>query len=93
MHPPVIFGQICNGCDLCVDVCPMDIFASNPEKNMPPIILYGEECRYCGACWVRCPYRTKGAIKIVPPPAMRVSILRSGSPGPSQWKSCMEEEA
>ena len=94
MHPPVVFnGQVCNGCNFCLEVCPMDIFAPSPENQQPPLVVYPEECRYCGACWVRCPYRTKGAIKIVPPPAMRVSILRSGRPGPTEWKSSLEEES
>jgi NAD-dependent dihydropyrimidine dehydrogenase PreA subunit len=77
MHPPVIFDElVCIGCNVCVEVCPMDIFAPNPESCQPPLVVYGDECRYCGACWARCPYRKKYAIKIVVPPAMRVSILR-----------------
>ncbi len=85
MHPPVVFNeQVCNGCNLCVEVCPMDIFAPNPEKKMPPIVVYGDECRFCGACWVRCPHSAKGAIKIVPPPAARVSILRGDRAGAAE---------
>jgi NAD-dependent dihydropyrimidine dehydrogenase PreA subunit len=77
MHPPVVFNeQACNGCNVCVEVCPMDILAANPEKRQPPVVAYGDECRYCGTCWLRCPSSEKGAIKIVVPPAMRVSILR-----------------
>jgi NAD-dependent dihydropyrimidine dehydrogenase PreA subunit len=77
MHPPVLFDEsVCNGCNVCVDICPMDLFAPNPEKTKPPLILYEDECRYCGACWMRCPRREKHALTIVVPPAMRVSILR-----------------
>ncbi len=77
MYPPVVFNEsVCTGCNFCVEVCPMDIFAPNPEDQKPPLVVYGEECRYCGACWVRCPKRDKNALRSVVPPAMRVSILR-----------------
>ena len=77
MHTPVLFDDsVCNGCNVCVEVCPMDIFAPNPEEKRPPLVLYGDECRYCGACWMRCPRRKDKALKIVVPPSMRVSILR-----------------
>ncbi|MDE3076743.1 MAG: ferredoxin family protein [Chloroflexota bacterium] len=77
MHPPVVFdGYVCNGCNKCVEVCPMDIFLPNPEEHSPPLVAYPDECRYCGACWQRCPHRKKNALRIVVPPAMRVSILR-----------------
>ena len=80
MHPPVVFDENeCNGCNICVDICPMDIFRPNPEKGKPPIVQYGDECRYCGACWMRCARRKKHALRIVVPPAMRVSILRNVS--------------
>ncbi len=77
MHPPVIFNEkTCIACNICVEVCPTDIFAPNPESCRPPLVVYPEECRYCGACWMRCPARKKNALTIVVPPAMRVSILR-----------------
>ncbi len=79
MHPPVVFGQACNGCNLCVEICPMDIFVASPEVHGAPIVMYPEECRYCGACWQRCPHRAKDALRIIVPPAMRISILRGAT--------------
>jgi NAD-dependent dihydropyrimidine dehydrogenase PreA subunit len=77
MHTPILFDEsVCNGCNICVEVCPMDILGPNPENNKPPLVLYGDECRYCGACWIRCPHSKRHALKIVVPPSMRVSILR-----------------
>lgn len=77
MHIPVLFDDsACNGCNLCVDICPMDVFAPNPQNGSPPLVLYGDECRYCGACWTRCPQSKSNALRIVVPPSMRVSILR-----------------
>ena len=80
MHSPVLFNESgCDGCNICVDICPMDVFGPNPDNGKPPLVLYGDECRYCGACWMRCPHRKKQALTIVVPPAMRVSILRGGT--------------
>ncbi len=77
MHTPILFDEnVCSGCNICVEVCPMDILSPNPEKDRPPLVLYGDECRYCGACWIRCPHSKRHALKIVVPPSMRVSILR-----------------
>jgi len=78
MYSPVLFDEsVCNGCNICMEICPMDVFGPNPIEGRPPLILYGDECRYCGACWMRCPLRKRHALRIVVPPSMRVSILRN----------------
>ena len=60
---PVIFDpEICNGCNMCVDVCQVDLLIPNPEKGLPPITLYPEECWYGGCCVATCP--RPGAIKL-----------------------------
>jgi len=59
---PVLFNpEICNGCNNCVEVCPIDVYMPHPEKGKPPIILHPEECWYCGCCATDCP--RPGAIK------------------------------
>lgn len=81
MHTPVIFNeQTCNGCNLCVEVCPMDILAPNVEKGKPPVVVYPDECWYDGACWMRCAYKDKEAIKVDIPLPMKLSILRGERP-------------
>jgi NAD-dependent dihydropyrimidine dehydrogenase PreA subunit len=75
-RPVIIDEEICDGCNVCVEVCLLDIFERNPEKGKPPILRYPDECAYDGACWLRCPLRDEGAIKVVPPLPMKVSILR-----------------
>jgi len=58
---PVIFNlEKCNGCNLCVETCQVDVFIPNPEKGQPPIILHPDECWYCGCCTNDC--RRPGAI-------------------------------
>jgi NAD-dependent dihydropyrimidine dehydrogenase PreA subunit len=62
---PVEFNEkVCTGCNRCVEVCLMDVFAPNPEKHKPPIVLHPDECWYCGCCLKDCPLRDKGAIEI-----------------------------
>jgi len=77
MFRPVVFDEkVCDGCNLCVEVCPSDILERNSEKGRPPLLKYPEECGYEGACWLRCHLRDEGAIQVIPPLPMRVSILK-----------------
>jgi NAD-dependent dihydropyrimidine dehydrogenase PreA subunit len=55
-NTPVIFNpDICDGCNLCVEVCQVDVYIPNPEKGKPPIILHPDECWYGGCCVNDCP--------------------------------------
>jgi len=75
---PVKFNpDICNGCNICVDVCQVDILIPNPEKGMPPIVLYPEECWYGGCCVAHCPQ--PGAIKLNHPLTQRVRWRRKAT--------------
>lgn len=77
MFNPIVFNEeTCNACNLCVDMCNLDVLAVHPEKGKPPLVVYPEECEYCGSCWAHCPHRDKGAIKVIIPLPMRSSILR-----------------
>ncbi len=72
---PIIFNpDLCIGCNTCVDVCQMDVFIPNPEKDKPPIILYPDECWYEGCCVAMCP--APGAIRLNHPLMQRVRWKR-----------------
>ncbi len=59
---PVIFNpEVCKGCNICVEHCPVDVYMPNPQKGQTPIILHADECWYCGTCVNDCP--TPGAVK------------------------------
>ncbi|MFO7594924.1 MAG: 4Fe-4S binding protein [Desulfocurvibacter africanus] len=48
----------CDGCALCVDVCPVGALAlgANPKRPGRRIaLLDGEACRGCGVCQATCP--------------------------------------
>jgi NAD-dependent dihydropyrimidine dehydrogenase PreA subunit len=74
-NKPLLFEKKrCNGCNACVDICPMDIMIPNPKKGSPPILLFPEECWYCGSCVLHCP--RKGAIELTLPLIQRVRWKR-----------------
>jgi len=72
---PVIFDpDICDGCNMCVNYCQVDIMIPNPKKGSPPILLFPEECWYDGVCVTACP--KEGAIKLNHPLQQRVRWKR-----------------
>jgi NAD-dependent dihydropyrimidine dehydrogenase PreA subunit len=74
-NKPLLFEKKrCHGCNVCVDICPMDIMIPNPKKGNPPILLFPEECWYCGSCVLHCP--KKGAIELNLPLIQRVRWKR-----------------
>ncbi len=72
--PVVIDPESCNGCNRCVEVCPVDVFAPNPEPGKPPLVLFPHECWQEGSCVATCP--RKGAMRWVRLPIHRVRCRR-----------------
>lgn len=64
----------CNGCNMCIEVCQVDILLPNPEKGKPPVVLYPGECWYAGCCITVCP--KPGAVKLNIPLMNRVKWRR-----------------
>jgi NAD-dependent dihydropyrimidine dehydrogenase PreA subunit len=62
----------CNGCNMCVEVCPTDVMMPNPVKKQPPIVVYAEECWYCACCVEEC--QQSGAITMLHPTSQRISV-------------------
>jgi NAD-dependent dihydropyrimidine dehydrogenase PreA subunit len=71
-----IDATACTGCNMCVEICMMDVLAAAPKKGDPPIVAYPEECWLEGSCVEMCPRREQGAIRVCIPLPMRVSVLR-----------------
>ena len=87
-----IDGTACTGCNICVDICLMDVLAPNLEKGKPTIVAYPEECWFDGCCVDMCPQRHKGAIKVRTPLPMKTSVLRGErAEGGSQDQAGTEE--
>ena len=60
---PVSFdAELCIGCNICLDVCQVDIMIPNSEEGLPPIVAFPGECWYDGSCVDSCP--VPGAISL-----------------------------
>ena len=53
-YGPRIDERLCNGCGECYDMCPMDIFGWDEERQMPTVAYPGECSIFC-FCEVACP--------------------------------------
>jgi NAD-dependent dihydropyrimidine dehydrogenase PreA subunit len=53
-YGPDIDYRHCDGCGVCYEHCPMDIFAWDEQKKLP-IVAYPGECCFCCFCEVMCP--------------------------------------
>ncbi len=46
-------ADLCNGCGMCVDVCPHGVFIRNKRAVH---VVHPEDCMECGACQVNCAF-------------------------------------
>ena len=77
VQPLTFDPEICIGCNICVDVCQVDIMVPNPEVGEPPIVVYPGECWYDGSCVSSCP--EPGAITLNSMATKRVHFRRKAS--------------
>ncbi|MBI4319858.1 MAG: 4Fe-4S binding protein [Chloroflexi bacterium] len=61
--PPKISEELCNGCRLCYDLCPLDVLGFDDDRNVATV-LYPDECWHCGVCEIEC---LQGAVDVVLP--------------------------
>ena len=47
MSYPVVDSDKCEGCEECVDICPMDVFEMKDEKS---VVVNPEDCEACESC-------------------------------------------
>ena len=57
-----IDSELCNGCGVCINSCPMDVIRMDKD-NRKAVIKYPEECMCCAYCELDCP---KKAIYVSP---------------------------
>ena len=46
-YTPIVDVKKCQGCDECVDVCPVEVFEIQDGKSIP---VNAEECLGCESC-------------------------------------------
>ena len=51
--------ESCVGCKNCYNICPMDVFRYDFDKNKS-VIAYVTECQVCGQCVINCPTQSLG---------------------------------
>lgn len=56
----VIDTEICKGCELCIEVCPVEILkiekiAINKSGYLPAFVTDGYKCTACANCAIMCP--------------------------------------
>jgi NAD-dependent dihydropyrimidine dehydrogenase PreA subunit len=49
----LISAERCTNCNICVRVCPTDVFDRTPDG--PPVIARQESCQTCFMCEAHCP--------------------------------------
>ncbi|MBW1862562.1 MAG: ferredoxin family protein [Deltaproteobacteria bacterium] len=57
-----IDNDLCTGCGICVETCPMDVIRMD-ESGYKAVVRYVGDCMLCYACELDCP---EGAIYISP---------------------------
>jgi NAD-dependent dihydropyrimidine dehydrogenase PreA subunit len=63
-----IDSDLCNGCGICINSCPVDVIRMD-EKRKKAVIQYPEDCMLCGWCFIDCPKN-----------AVYVSLAKASSP-------------
>jgi len=54
--------ELCIGCGICVESCPMDVIRMD-DKTKKAVIKYPEDCMLCELCKIDCP---RNAIYVSP---------------------------
>jgi NAD-dependent dihydropyrimidine dehydrogenase PreA subunit len=62
--------ELCIGCGMCVEACPMDVLRMD-EKTQKPFIKYLRDCQACLLCELTC---TQGAIFVSPDYERRIPV-------------------
>ena len=60
----------CEGCGICVDICPMDVLRMD-KKTKKPFIKYLRDCQSCFLCELDCPAQ---AIYVTPERERRIPL-------------------
>lgn len=51
--------NLCKGCYICINVCPMDVYEKGPEigpKGFRPVVIaHPDKCIKCNECELMCP--------------------------------------
>ncbi len=67
--------ELCNGCAMCVAVCPHAVFAMDDRKA---VLVRRQACMECGACQINC---VTGAISVQSGVGCATAMIQSALSG------------
>lgn len=72
----VVSSQLCTGCNICVRICPTNVFDPAPKgvKGGLPKLARAEQCQTCFMCELYCP---EDALYVAPEVDVRSGIDES----------------
>lgn len=76
----------CNGCRMCLNVCPHNVFAI---QNKRAVIIDRDACMECGACSRNCP---ESAIKVQAGVGCAAAVISSRLKGTAPECGCASEK-
>jgi len=80
-------SEKCNGCGMCVEVCPHGVFALKEGKSE---IIEKDCCMECGACARNCPF---AAIEVKPGVGCAYAIIMGKLTGTEPSCGCSNERS
>ena len=57
--------ELCTGCEICIDDCPMDVIRLDKEKGKAYVAYY-EDCGVCFQCKNNCPVEAISVTSLSP---------------------------
>ena len=80
-------GAKCNGCRMCIEVCPQAVFAYEDKRA---VIVDRDACMECGACAMNCP---EGAIVVNAGVGCAAAVLNGMLRGTDPNCDCSDKSA
>ena len=68
----LVSDERCTTCDICVRVCPVNVFDARPGR--PPVIARQQDCQTCYMCELYCP---SDALFVAPEPDEAVAVTET----------------
>lgn len=81
------YPEKCNGCGMCIQVCPHSVFAI---ENKRARLIARDACMECGACALNCP---EGAISVQPGVGCALGIINGVLRGTEPTCDCGNDSA
>ncbi|SAK73087.1 Periplasmic [Fe] hydrogenase large subunit [Caballeronia hypogeia] len=72
----LIDNERCTGCDICVRVCPTNVFDASARSDGAPVIARQDDCQTCFMCELYCP---EDALYVAPQTTSGANVDRAAT--------------